>query len=109
MGEELGIRPAEPVEPISCPLGLMAHPLELAACPLDDIGIDQLESHGTESRLTKARPARWNGFSQLNREAARLVLRALSARTAPCYFLDAVCVVPAGVRITGFARLDVKR
>src|SRR6202035_1727313 len=44
---ELGIRSAEPVEPISCTLGLMAHPLELAACPLDDIGIDPLES-GTQ-------------------------------------------------------------
>src|ERR1700688_3110748 len=52
MGEELGIRSAEPVEPISCTLGLMAHPLELAACPLDDIGVDPPES-GTEVRLVE--------------------------------------------------------
>src|SRR5215813_10898070 len=31
---------AEPVKPISCPLGPMAHPLELAACPANDISID---------------------------------------------------------------------
>src|ERR1700688_4318973 len=52
MGEELGIRSTEPVEPISCTFGLMAHPLELAACPLDDIGIDPLES-GTQLRLVE--------------------------------------------------------
>src|SRR6202166_2406191 len=52
MGEELGIRSTEPVEPISCTLGLMAHPLELAACPPDDIDVDPLES-GTQLRLVE--------------------------------------------------------
>src|SRR5713101_1759155 len=44
VGGELGIRPAEPVEPVSCAVGLMAHPRELAACPPDDIGVDPLRS-----------------------------------------------------------------
>jgi hypothetical protein len=52
VGEERGIRSAEPVEPVSCPLGLMAHALELAACPPDDIGVDPLES-GTQLRLVE--------------------------------------------------------
>ena len=52
MGEELRIRSAEPVEPISCALGLIAQPLELAACPSDDIGIDPLES-GTQLHLAE--------------------------------------------------------
>jgi hypothetical protein len=50
--EKLLIRSAEPVEPISCALGLIAQPLELAACPSDDIGIDPLES-GTQLRLAE--------------------------------------------------------
>jgi hypothetical protein len=52
VGEKLWIRSAEPVEPISCALGLIAPPLELAACPSDDIGIDALES-GTQLRLVE--------------------------------------------------------
>src|ERR1700682_2266768 len=52
VGEELGIRSTEPVEPISCTLGLMAHPLELAACPPDDIDVNPLES-GTQLRLVE--------------------------------------------------------
>src|SRR5437764_3843324 len=43
MGEERWRRSAEPVEPVPSPLGLMAHALELAACPPDDIGIDPLQ------------------------------------------------------------------
>src|SRR5438094_489593 len=35
--------PAWPVEPISRTFGLVAHPLELAAYPPDDIGIDPLQ------------------------------------------------------------------
>ena len=42
----------EPVEPVSCPLGLMAHPLELAARPPNDIGIDPLQGR-TQLRLVK--------------------------------------------------------
>jgi hypothetical protein len=34
---------------------------------------------------------------------------AFCSYAAPCYFLDAVCAVAAVVRITGFARFDVKR
>jgi hypothetical protein len=52
VGKELGIRSTEPVEPISCTLGLMAHQLELAACPPDDIDVDPLES-GTQLRLVE--------------------------------------------------------
>ena len=52
VGEELGVRPAEPVEPISCTLGLIAQPLELAACPPDDVGVDPPES-GTQLRLVE--------------------------------------------------------
>ena len=43
MGEELRRCPAEPVEPVSSALGLMDHPLELAARPADDKGIDPLQ------------------------------------------------------------------
>ena len=43
----------EPVEPVSCPLGLMAHPLELAARPPNDIGIDPLQGR-TQPRLGEA-------------------------------------------------------
>src|SRR5258706_3957523 len=42
-GKERGIRPAQPVKPISCSLGLMDHPLELAACPANDIEIDPFQ------------------------------------------------------------------
>src|SRR4029077_2780348 len=42
----------EPVEPVSCPLGLMAHPLELAARPQNDIGIDPLQGR-TQMRLVE--------------------------------------------------------
>src|SRR6202047_550906 len=52
VGEELGVRPMEPVEPVSCPLGLMAHPLELAARPPNDIGIDPLQGR-TQPRLVE--------------------------------------------------------
>src|SRR5215831_7997982 len=37
------VRPAEPAEPDARPFGLVAHPLELAACPPNDIGIDPLQ------------------------------------------------------------------
>jgi hypothetical protein len=34
------VRSAEPTKPVTCRFGPMAHPLELAACPANDIGID---------------------------------------------------------------------
>ena len=43
MGKETWVRTAEPIEPVSRTFGLMNHPLELAAGPSDDIGIDPLE------------------------------------------------------------------
>ena len=43
MGEERRVCPTETLEPISSALGLVAHPLELAACPPDDIGVDPLQ------------------------------------------------------------------
>lgn len=51
-GEQHRTGPAESIEPISCSLGLMAHPLELAACPPDDIGIDPLQDR-TQLRLVE--------------------------------------------------------
>src|SRR5262245_21512593 len=52
MSEEKRVRPAEPVKPISSPLGLMAHPLKLAAGPSNDIGIDPSQGR-TQLRLVK--------------------------------------------------------
>ena len=52
MSEEMWVRTAEPIEPIPCSLGLMNHPLELAACPPDDIGIDPLQGR-TQLRLVE--------------------------------------------------------
>src|SRR5262245_24345857 len=46
------VRPAEPVKPISSSLGPMAHPLELAACPSNDISIDPFEGR-TQLRWVK--------------------------------------------------------
>src|SRR5215470_16763856 len=50
MGKECWVGPAYSVEPISCTFGLVAHPLELAAYPPDDIGIDPLQGR-TQLRL----------------------------------------------------------
>ena len=50
MGEVFGVRAVEPAEPVSCPLGLVAHPLELAASLPDNIGIDPFQSR-TQLRL----------------------------------------------------------
>src|SRR6516162_8801271 len=50
MGKECWVGPAYSVEPISRPFGLMTHPLELAAYPPDDIGIDPLQGR-TQLRL----------------------------------------------------------
>src|SRR6201993_2811249 len=50
MGKECWVGPAYSVETISCPFGLVAHPLELAAYPPDDIGIDPLQGR-TQLRL----------------------------------------------------------
>src|SRR6516164_3101380 len=50
MGEECWIYSAEPIKPISRAFGLVAHPLELAAYPPDDIGIDPLQGR-TQLRL----------------------------------------------------------
>src|SRR5205823_8622211 len=43
MSEECRVGAAEPLKPISPTFGLVAHPLELAACPPNDIGIDPLQ------------------------------------------------------------------
>src|SRR5262247_3741742 len=43
MSKERWVGTAQPVKPISCTFGLVAHPLELATCPPDDIGIDPLQ------------------------------------------------------------------
>src|SRR5438093_9464349 len=43
MSKECCVGPAYPVEPVSRTFGLVAHPLELAAYPPDDIGIDPLQ------------------------------------------------------------------
>src|SRR5262245_64193216 len=46
------VLPAEPVKPVSCPFGLMAHPLELAARPSNDISIDPSQGRA-QLRLVK--------------------------------------------------------
>ena len=43
MGEEVRVRSAEPIEPVSCAFGLMNDPLEFAAGPSNDIGVDPAE------------------------------------------------------------------
>jgi hypothetical protein len=43
MGKECRVRTAQPVKPISRAFGLVAHPLELATRPPNDIGIDPLQ------------------------------------------------------------------
>src|SRR5262245_41257412 len=52
MCEECWVGTADPVKPISRPLGLVAHALELTACPPDDIGIDPLQGR-TQLRLVE--------------------------------------------------------
>src|SRR5215211_8413005 len=52
MSKEGWVGAAEPVKPISRAFGLMAHSLELATCPPDDIGIDPLEGR-TQLRLVE--------------------------------------------------------
>ena len=52
MSEERWVGTAEPVEPISPTFGLVAHSLELATRPPDDIGIDPLQGR-TQLRLVE--------------------------------------------------------
>src|ERR1700757_467349 len=52
VGEECWIYPAEPVKPVSRPLGLATQPLELATRPADDIEIDPLQGR-TQLRLVE--------------------------------------------------------
>src|SRR5215467_8397398 len=52
MSEEHWVSAAEPVKPVSSTFGLMAHRLELAARPPDDIGIDPLQRR-TQLRLVE--------------------------------------------------------
>src|ERR1700687_5763726 len=53
MGKECWVGPAHSVEPNSRAFGLVAHPLELAAYPPDDIGIDPLQGRA-QLRLVEA-------------------------------------------------------
>src|SRR6201981_4268774 len=52
MGKECWAGPAYSVEPISRAFGLVAHPLDLAPYPPDDIGIDPLQGR-TQLRLVE--------------------------------------------------------
>src|ERR1700746_22016 len=52
MSKECWVGPTYPVEPVSRAFGLVAHPLELAAYPPDDIGIDPLQGR-TQLRLVE--------------------------------------------------------
>src|SRR6266481_7454445 len=52
MSKEGWVGPAYPVEPVSRALGLVTHPLELAARPADDIGINPLQGR-TQLRLVE--------------------------------------------------------
>src|SRR5215470_19044545 len=52
MSKECCVGPTYPVEPVSRTFGLVAHPLELAADPPDDIGIDPLQGR-TQPRLVE--------------------------------------------------------
>src|SRR5262245_43344590 len=52
MSKERWVGTAQPVKPISRTFGLVAHPLELATCPPDDIGIDPLQGR-TQLRLVE--------------------------------------------------------
>src|SRR6478736_7679002 len=52
MSEERRVCPTETLEPISSALGLVAHALELAARPPNDIGIDPLQGR-TQLRLVE--------------------------------------------------------
>src|SRR6266481_1961213 len=52
MSKECWVGPAYPVEPVSRAFGLVAHPLELAAYPPDDISIDPLQGR-TQLRLVE--------------------------------------------------------
>jgi Mechanosensitive ion channel len=51
MSKELRVRPAQPVEPVSRTLGLMNHPLEFAACPSNDLGIDPRQGRTQPRRI----------------------------------------------------------
>src|SRR6476620_886441 len=46
------VRPTKAAKPVPCSFGLMAHPLELAAGPSNDIGIDPLQGR-TQLRRVK--------------------------------------------------------
>src|SRR6516164_1361529 len=52
MSKERWVGTAQPVKPISRTFGLVAHSLELATCPPDDIGIDPLQGR-TQLRLVE--------------------------------------------------------
>src|SRR6266404_1633154 len=52
MSKECWVGPAYPVEPVSRAFGLVAHPLQLAAYPPDDISIDPLQGR-TQLRLVE--------------------------------------------------------
>ena len=53
MSKECWVGPAYPVEPVSRTFGLVAHPLELAACPADQKGINPRQGR-TQLRVIEA-------------------------------------------------------
>src|SRR5215475_3163646 len=89
MSEEGWVGAAEPVKPISCALGLVAHPLELATGPPDDIGIDPVQGR-TQLRLVEvtvvgdpAADARVVHLRQLSQGFVAAVVQRPAANIAP--------------------------
>src|SRR5215469_14770029 len=89
MSEEGWVGAAEPVKPISCSLGLVAHPLELATGPPDDIGIDPFQGR-TQLRLVEvtivvdpAADARVVHLRQLSQGFVAAVMQRPAANIAP--------------------------
>src|SRR5215469_11732701 len=89
MSEEGWVGAAEPVKPISCALGLVAHPLELATGPPDDIGIDPFQGR-TQLRLVEvtvvvdpAADARVVHLRQLSQGFVAAVMQRPAANIAP--------------------------
>src|SRR4029077_11477211 len=91
MSKECWFGPAYPVEPVSRAFGLVAHPLELAAYPPDDICIDPLQGR-TQLRLVEVAivgdPAADSRVVHLGQYGQRLVA-AMMKRPAAAFPADA--------------------